>query len=359
MCATYVYAIIPSADSVVFDVAGLDDDDEEVSTVSRGSIAAVIGVSPLTDYRGLQRSEAVRYLVAHQRVLECVMRDYPALPVKFGTVLPDEDCVRRLLEQEAKLFGETLGQLSGLAQMEVVVLWNLQDIFQQIGQEEPVARLKAQIASRPAEETMAERVDLGQLVKACLERQRAVISDRLLPALRQVAVDMALNPLMDDSMVINVALLLKNTSRGALDQRLEQLDVDFGGRLRFRCVGPLPPYNFATVEVQLPCFAAVDEARRLLGLGDTAKVDELKRAFHEMAFRLHPDLHPDGAEGQAPMAELTQAYRLLTAYAESVPRAHGPDGRASEAAFCRETVERTFMVHLRKQEARSPLPEVA
>ena len=156
--AIYVYAIIPTGDQVVFEVAGLDDHHEEVYSIPHGQIAAVVGVSPLADYRGLQRNEAVRYLVAHQRVLETVMRDYPALPVKFGTVLPDEDRVHHLLAQAETLFRAALETLADQVQMEVVVLWNLQEVFQQIGQEEPIALLKAQIASHPPEETMADRV---------------------------------------------------------------------------------------------------------------------------------------------------------------------------------------------------------
>ena len=161
--AIYVYAIIPTGDQVVFEVAGLDDHHDEVYSILHGQIAAVVGVSPLADYRGLQRNEAVRYLVAHQRVLETVMRDYPVLPVKFGTVLPDEGRVRHLLEQGEPLSRTALAKLAGQVQMEVVVLWNLPEVFQQIGQEEPIALLKAQIASHPPEETLCALTDCHAL----------------------------------------------------------------------------------------------------------------------------------------------------------------------------------------------------
>ncbi|MBI4759358.1 MAG: DnaJ domain-containing protein, partial [Chloroflexi bacterium] len=117
--------------------------------------------------------------------------------------------------------------------------------------------------------------------------------------------------------VTNVALLVDKAGRGALDQRLKSLDEEFEGRLHFRCVGPLPPYSFATVEVQVPSFETVDEARRLLGLGEAATPGEIKRAYHRLASRLHPDHNPNSPEAEARMAELTQAYRLLTAYADS------------------------------------------
>jgi len=381
MAATYLYAIVPTDEQVIFNVAGVDDDRDEVYSVPHRDLAAVVSASPLADYRGLKRDQAVRYLVAHQRVVEAVMQDFPLLPVKFGTVLPDEARVRRLLAQGEAIFRTTLERFAGRVQMEVVVLWNLQEVFQEISQEGPIVQLKAQVAARPPEEpapssgeaTVAERVAIGQMVQASLERRRVALRDHLFPPLREVALDLVANPLMDDSMVTNVALLVDEAGRGALDRRLKLLDEEFGGRLRFRCVGPLPPYNFATVEVQVPSCEAVDEARCRLGLGETATPGEIKRAYHRLAGQMHPDHNPDDPKAEARMAELTRAYQLLTAYAESVPGCRGAEEQRSQGAgeqggggagevlprtsaplplctFSREAVERTLLIAIRRQE---------
>jgi hypothetical protein len=196
MAATYVYAIIPTGDQGIFDVAGVDDDRDEVYTIPHRDLAAVVSASPLADYRGLKRNQAVTYLVAHQRVVEAVMQDLPLLPVKFGTVLPDEARVCRLLAQGETLFRTTLERFAGRMQMEVVVLWDLQEVFQEIGQEEPIAQLKAQVAGRPSEETMVQRVAIGQMVQASLEQRRDALRGYLIPTLREVALDLVINPLM-------------------------------------------------------------------------------------------------------------------------------------------------------------------
>lgn len=75
--------------------------DPQVCTICGNGVAAVVGASPPIDFRALSREEAVRYLLAHQRVVEAVMRIAPTLPVKFGTTLPDEAVVARLLERGA------------------------------------------------------------------------------------------------------------------------------------------------------------------------------------------------------------------------------------------------------------------
>ena len=356
MTATYLYAIIPTGDEVIFDVAGLDDDHDEVYTVPHRDIAAVVSASPLADYRGLKRNEAVRYLVAHQRVIETVMQAFPLLPVSFGTVLPDEARVRRLLAQGDPLFRPALERFADRVQMEVVVLWDLQKVFHEIGQEECIVQLKAQVEGRPPEDTTVERVAIGQMVHAVLEERRHALQSHLIPPLQEVALDLVTNPLMDDHMVANVALLLDEAGREALDRRLEALDEEFEGQLQFRCVGPLPPYSFTTVEVQVPSFEAVDEARRRLGLGEAATPGEIKRAYHRLAGQLHPDLNPEDPEAETRMAELTRAYSLLTTYANSQALGKAdcrPPTADRHDAFCdfsRGAVEQTLLIAIRRQE---------
>jgi hypothetical protein len=356
----YLYAIIPAGDEIIFDVAGAGSDNDDVYTIPHGGLAALVSASPLPDYRGLKRNEAAVYLVAHQRVIEAVMQDFSLLPVKFGTVLTDEAQVRRLLAQGEALFRSALERFSGQVQMEVVVLRNLQQVFQEISQEAQIADLRTQIAGRPPEETAAERIAIGQMVQASLEQRRTALRDLLLPSLQEVALDVVVNPLMDDSMVTNVALLVDKASRGALDQRLKSLDEEFEGRLLFRCVGPLPPYSFATVEVQVPSFKAIDEARRCLGLEETVPPGEIRQAYRWLASQLHPDLNPDDPQAEARMAELTKACELLMAYAENMQRGRGAEEHkratlpsnslAPRLDFSRQAVERTLLIAIRRQE---------
>jgi hypothetical protein len=346
MAGTYVYAIVPMRDEVVFEVAGVDDDHDGVYSFPHEDLAAVVSASPLADYRELKRDEAVRYLVAHQRVVEKVMQDFPVLPVKFGTVLPDKARVNNLLTQRETLFRTSLEQFAGRVQMEVVVSWNLQEVFQEIGIE-----LRSSVPTfQHPNTTVEERIAVGRMVQACLEQRRVALRDGLLPSLQEVALDLVVHPLMDNSMVANVALLVDQAGRGALDRRLEQLDEELSGRLHWRCIGPLPPYSFATVEVQVPSFEAVDEAREQLGLGEAATLGEIKRAYHQLAGRLHPDHNPGDARAEARMAALAQAHELLTSYAQNSALQPG-NTHPMVCYFDRLTVDRTLLVTIRRQEA--------
>ncbi|MDR3473955.1 MAG: GvpL/GvpF family gas vesicle protein [Devosia sp.] len=351
MSGLYVYAVIPGGEPRSFDVAGLWPADPKVVTIPAGGLAAVVGAAPPVDFHALPREEAVRYLLAHQRVAEVVMRDTPALPVRFGTVLPNEPAVIGMLERGQTVLTPRLAQFSRHVQIELIVSWNLEEVLREIATEDAVVQLKAALEAAPSTTTGDLKVALGRLVKAAIDSRREIIRNRILEVLAPIAADMVENALMDDGMVANVALLLPEEASQTLDQRLAELDAEFGGRLNFRCVGPLPPSSFATVEVLLPSFDLVDQARRLLHLGTSARLIEIKSAYRRLIRQNHPDLQAAESAANDQTAQLTDAYKTLLGYARA-GAGSGDDGvpAGADCRFDRGTVERAVSVAVRRQE---------
>jgi len=60
-------------------------------------------------------------------------------------------------------------------------------------------------------------------------------------------------------------------------------------------------------------FEEIDKARKLLGLGDAAALEEIKQAYRRMAFRYHPDRGTEKQDEEM-MKKLNWAYKLLTEY---------------------------------------------
>jgi hypothetical protein len=344
MPGIYLYGIIPTRHNLVFETGGIGEDEGGVYTIMREDVAAVVEPSPLPDYRGLPRSEVLRYLIAHQRVVEAVMADYAVLPAEFGTVLPHEGWVERLLEQGEGLFRQTLADLGGRVQMEVTALWDLALVFQEIAREEPIVRLKGELALGAPEATQRGQIALGQMVQASLERRREHLGQRILRRLQTLAQDVVSNPLMDDSMIVNVALLLDPAARHALDECLHLLDKEFEGRLRLRCVGPLPAYSFATVRARLPNLADITAARQRLDLPEVASSAQIRRAYRERAARLHPDHNQEDPDATASMAELTRFHGVLQEYAASQTLRRG---ETAPCSFAPQSVERTLLLDVR------------
>jgi hypothetical protein len=62
-------------------------------------------------------------------------------------------------------------------------------------------------------------------------------------------------------------------------------------------------------------FNEIDEARRLLGLGEAATLKEIKSAYRRLAHRHHPDKHIVASEEDMEMMKkLNRAYKVLMDY---------------------------------------------
>ena len=62
-------------------------------------------------------------------------------------------------------------------------------------------------------------------------------------------------------------------------------------------------------------FDDIDEARRLLGLGEAATMKEIKSAYRKLSHLHHPDKHGSTAEeSDLMMKKVNRAYKLLLNY---------------------------------------------
>ncbi len=191
---------------------------------------------------------------------------------------------------------------------------------------------------------------MGKFVKGSIDRRREVYRNRIMAALRPIAADMVENALMDDRMVANVALLLPEQASTAFDRQLAELDEEFGGRLNFRSVGPLPPSSFATVEVTPQSYEIVDHARRALRLGERAELIEIKAAYRRLIRQSHPDVLAATPVDRLQAARVIDAYKTLMAYTEALPAANGGRQADSGYRFDRGTVESAVVVAVRRQD---------
>ena len=344
MSATCLYAVLAADAPITLSTGGAGP---QARVIVEDGLGLVVGEAPPVDLRNLPRQEAVHHLLAHQRVIEAAMAHAPVLPVKFGTVIADARTLRHLLAREGDLLRARLKAFADRIQMEIVVIWDIERVFKEIGSEPDIAALKADAAPQEGE---AARIRLGQAVKRRLDERRRAIHETVLRALRGCALDSVANPLMDDRMAVNLAILIDRARTEDLDTCLQALDEETQGALTIRCVGPLPPSSFATVEVDLPCYEEIDRARRTLQLGQRADAREIAASYRRLARAAHPALGADRADGAARMGELSDAYKLLSAYAH---RQGGDPARAADGTQCSfdpDAVSRSVFVDIVRQE---------
>lgn len=314
--ALYLYAIVPVDDDCGDIMGAARDLPNGIQLIGKGKWAAAVGDSAEGDLRGRDRRELARLLLAHQKVVERIMAVLPVLPVKFGTLAPDRASVERCLEGGSGEFAAAFESLKGKAQFEILATWDLDTVFAEIATDPAVMRLKAELVAAAGNPDREAAARLGRLVKRNLERRRGELGETLSGALRQAATDGVASPLMDDRMVLNLALLVDADRTDALDRCLEAVDAAHEGRLNFRCVGPLPPYSFAMVEITFLDDEEIARARNVLQLESVRSREQVRAAYRRLAKKAHPDAAADRTHGDD-MTALHDAYKTLASFADA------------------------------------------
>lgn len=318
MKALHLYCVVADGKKPDSRLIGLDG--RQVSTIHHRDLAALVSRAPVRAYKSMKREEIIQSLFAHQAVIEQVMKDHTVVPVKFGTTARDEAEVQKILENGYPHLTAALEALEGKIELDLVAQWkDLNAVLRLIGEEPAIRRQKASIALRPPQETTEERIRIGKLVKARLDQMREERAAEIVEVLKPLARDICPHALLDDRMILNTAFLVARAREGEVGKTLERQDDRYSDTIDFRCVGPLPPYSFATVEIKTFEFETIDRARWLLGLREDAGLAEIREAYRRLVQQCHPDHTFQQAskavgDGAGAFEAVTEAYRLLGEY---------------------------------------------
>ncbi|MBI2919104.1 MAG: GvpL/GvpF family gas vesicle protein [Chloroflexi bacterium] len=263
------------------------------------------------DVASLPRENLVRRLLAHQSAIEQVTGNRSVLPVKFGTILASPLEAEDMLAQGRERLLSALAAVRDRVEIEVAATWDLQQALREVSQQPEVLQARESVAQQ-GQPTIEDKLRLGQVVKACLDRRRDSYRQRMVEHLEPLCLATAPHPLVSDQMVMNVAFLLDRSRQLEFDERVRELDRLFDNEIAFRIVGPLPPYSFSTVEIVHIAPEQIEAARSTLGLGETLSEAEVRRAYRQAAAACQRAL--DGGEDHAAkvrLAQVRQAQDLL------------------------------------------------
>lgn len=352
--AKYIYGVIQNGGRTTFGPLGIGGRGDEVYVVPYQDLAAVVSDCPAIDYKAVKDKEKiVRDLAAHQQVTEEVMKHCSILPMKFGTMVEEEKEVESVLRQGYFNLKEAQAAIQDKVEVEVVVTWDLASVLQEIGNEEPIAKLKAETEGKLPLRGLNDRIKLGKMVYESIGRRREDHQREIVEGLANCSIDTQKNAPMDDSFVMNVAFLIDKERQDKFDERLEELDRGMGGALNFRRIGPLPPYSFATIEVRPMTHKEVKGARELLGLGEKASLGEVKKAYYDLAQECHPDAQPEG-DAEERFAQIVQAYELLKSYCLGQAAAQGTTSKKAATdypcSFTPSAIEEGVLVTIERLE---------
>ena len=326
----------------------------EVNLVHYKDIVAVVSPMPIISFDRLGKKELTRHVAAHQRVNEEVMKDYDVVPMAFGIIAPSVDEVLRILERAYLQFKTALKNLTGKVEFAVQVWWDQKKLIEELFNTNPkMQELKKKISSKKGILTLPIKLKLKKLLEEEAEDQRQVYIKDIQTFLNSCSHDFTSNKLIEEDMIANLSFLIEKTREPELDKKMQELGKKYEGKLKFKYIGPMPPYSFVKINLSLGNFELVNRARKLLGLVEEATLDEIKKTYYALAHQYHPDKHqtePEKVQNQ--IKKIIQAHSILENYCQScdelAPHQNlvGGEGKAEDRkySFKEEDVKNSLII---------------
>jgi len=285
-------------------------------TICFSDIAAVVSDSEIVDYSHMPKDTLGRLLVSHQQLIEKVMAKHTIIPMRLGTFASSDEEVSMILSKGYRTIKDIFEKAKNSIEIDVVATLNdFKSFLQEVSEEEEIKQFKQSLLGKKGGVTIDDQMRIGLLVKKHADKGKEILAGQIQTALGEIAQNLKAHDLMDDKMVLNTAFLLDKNRQKEFEHKLDEINDKFEDKLNFRCVGPLPPYSFYTLEVKKPQFEEIDWAKKKLGLEkDFITAIEIKKAHRKTALTCHPDKNPDTPNIEQKFDEMTKAYKILLDY---------------------------------------------
>jgi hypothetical protein len=241
----YIYGIVEEPQYRKFNFPGVGS--ANVYTINHEQIAAVVSDTEFTEIDPTRKN-----VQAHTIAQEALLKEYNLLPMGFGMVATSEGELRRLLEDNYNgLLGE-LHRLAGRIEVELKVFWEQEAVINELqGENAELTMLKAKInsASSPVE-VQNLLLTAGKLVESIVRDWETKYTELVYAILQELSYEAKINNPVGIKNLLNASFLIEKSRESEFKEQVYKLDARFQGKMNFKYVGPLPPYNFVNLKLE-------------------------------------------------------------------------------------------------------------
>jgi hypothetical protein len=235
--STYVYGITASTHpSLPEGMGGVGDPPRPVRILKEGELAAVVSDAP----EGLRPKR--KDLLAHQNVLSETGAAGCVLPMRFGSVAPDDQAVTGVLAERAEHYRERLRALDGRVEYNVKATHVEEAVLHHVMAESPEIRALAEANRKAGGGSYEDKIRLGEMVAAAVKAREGEDAAALQRVLEPACEAVSTGP-DSTGWLANVSFLVDRGSAETFLAAVEQARKDLP-HLEVRVNGPLPPYSF-------------------------------------------------------------------------------------------------------------------
>ena len=238
----YLYAIVDSAVVRSHGAIGLGHPPSEVCVLPVDGLGVAVSRTTRGDFPADEDE-----LLTYEKTLEALLRDYTVLPFGYGTSTACEADLHDLIAASRHEIDAALTRLRGRVEEGLKVFWLKDAVRREL--ESRFGRLPDPSAGGLDYDRI---VQVGQQVQGLVDEWKAHFVPEIIRALEPISVDWCEAEPIGVRMLFNGAFLLPRQAEPAFLERVHVLDRRYGNRLQFRCVGPLPPFNFLHLRLVPP-----------------------------------------------------------------------------------------------------------
>ncbi|MEO6119234.1 MAG: GvpL/GvpF family gas vesicle protein [Terriglobales bacterium] len=243
----YVYGIIESSSPETFGKSGIGGAGEVVYTVHHGDVAAVVSRTSVFIFDPTRENA-----LAHEHVIESVMKTNTIIPMSFGTVFRTDDDIKEVLKSIYPSLKDVLKQMAGKLEFGLKVTWDRERVIDELKRDhEEIHRFHMELTRKHLQSTYFARMQLGRMIDKALAERAADYVREIYDALRSICVASRDNKPIGDKMIMNAAFLLQREREADFDAAVNKVAQKFSDRLNFEYTGPWPPYNFVNIRLKL------------------------------------------------------------------------------------------------------------
>ena len=249
--STYVYGVTAAAHLALPEgLAGVGDPPLPVRVLRAGDLAAVVSDAP-ENLRPKRRD-----LLAHQAVLGEAAAEGCVLPMRFGSIAPDDDTVTGVLAERAEHYLERLRALDNKVEYNVKASHVEEAVLHQVMADNPELRALADANRQAGGGTYEQRLQLGEMVAAVVKAREAEDAAEIQRVLEPLATGVEPGP-ESTGWLTNVSFLVDRDEAARFLEAAEGLR-EARPHLEVRVNGPLPPYSFVEPGPARPAVPAAE-----------------------------------------------------------------------------------------------------
>lgn len=242
MKSKYLYCITKKIDPGNITATGIEN--APVHAIEWQNLACIVSDTDFTD-KELDKDSAL----AHERVLEDAMQYSPIVPIAFGHVARTEDEVKsKLLETHKSKLEEYLSYLQDKIELSLKAFWlDLSPVLKHIAQtSDEIQRIKAK-----GKLTRDDQMRAGEIAAKLMGKKREDAENDIIKYFNDLAIEHKKSNLFGEQMITNLAFLINSKDLQVFDKKVNEYSEKLGENVKLKYTGPVPPYNFVQLNINL------------------------------------------------------------------------------------------------------------